>query len=217
MAIATWKTGWRLWGVSLWDFCGAQRARLDAHTTVIRGSLPCCRLALFTAFMKWSLFPRFSVPLCRKKKSRPHLFSLLQLSVRKKKSLFLWKYFANWKALDKHRFHSWIRRLFDCEEKQRDHVFWNKPLDMLYLFSDYFGRSRLLLMKFSNNNIRTHLQCLEKPSDWNESFQGDSHLHLVCQWHWQKRTRTLWWIKTVACTVANSVFCVCVTRACAEK
>ena len=45
--------------------------------------------------------------------------------------------------------------LFDCEEKQRDHVFWNKPLDMLYLFSDYFGGSWLLLTKLSNNNIMT--------------------------------------------------------------
>ena len=64
--------------------------------------------------------------------------------------------------------------LLDCEEKQSDCVFWNKPLDMLYLFSDYFGRSWLLLMKFSNNNIMNTFSVL-KPSDWNKSFQGDSY------------------------------------------
>lgn len=51
--------------------------------------------------------------------------------------------------------------LFDYEEKQRDRVFWNKPVDMLCLFSDYFGRSWLILMKFSYSNIMTYLQCLE--------------------------------------------------------
>ena len=113
MAIATWKTGWRLWGTSLWNFCGAQQARLDAYVTVIRWSLHWCKLALFTAFMKWYRFPRFSVTLYRKKKEQASsLFTASTICKKKKKSPFLWKYFANWKALNTHRYHSRLQRLF---------------------------------------------------------------------------------------------------------
>ena len=157
MAIATWKTGWRLWGTSLWNFCGAQQARLDAYVTVIRWSLHWCKLALFTAFMKWYRFPRFSVTLYRKKKEQASSLFTASTICKEKKITISLEVFCKLKGTKYAPipFTAAEIVLFDCEEKQRDHVFWNKPVDMLCLFSDYFGRSWLILMIFSNSNIMT--------------------------------------------------------------